>query len=63
MIGELLEVLWREHLASTPQAERIHQLLTQRGEILSHDHLALPTFGAPDIGPGIGPGRSERRRL
>jgi hypothetical protein len=29
---------------------RIQELLTQRGEILAHDHVALRTFGAPGIG-------------
>ena len=48
--AELLDVLWRDYTASTPQAERIHQLLTQRGEILCNDHVALRTYGAPGIG-------------
>ena len=48
--AELLEVLWRDHVASTPQAKRIRQLLTQRGEILCDDHIALRTFGVPGLG-------------
>jgi hypothetical protein len=42
--------LWRGYVASAPQVARIHELLTQRGEILVHDHIALRTFGAPGIG-------------
>jgi hypothetical protein len=48
--AELLDVLWRDYTATTSQAERIHQLLTQRGEILCNDHIALRTLGAPGIG-------------
>ena len=46
---DLLDALWRDYVASTPQAERIHELLTQRGEILLNDHVALRTFGVPGI--------------
>jgi hypothetical protein len=48
--AELLDVLWRGYAASAPQVVRIHELLTQRGELLAHDHVALRTFGAPGIG-------------
>jgi 2-oxoadipate dioxygenase/decarboxylase-like protein len=51
--AELLDVLWRDHIASAPQVARIHQVLTQRGELLRHDHLAFATFCAPDLGLGI----------
>ena len=54
-IAELLTALWRSYVARTPQAERIRQLLTQRGEILCDDHIALRTFGAGQgWGPGVG---------
>ena len=46
-VAELLDLLWRDYVASTPQAERIHRLLTQRGEILRNDHLALRTYALP----------------
>jgi hypothetical protein len=49
-VAELLDVLWRDYVASTPQAERIHRLLTQRGEILCNDHLAFRTYAAPGLG-------------
>jgi hypothetical protein len=48
--AELLDVLWRDYVALTPQAARIHRLLTLRGELLCNDHVALGTFGAPGIG-------------
>lgn len=48
-IAELLDVLWRDYVSSTPQAERIRQLLTQRGEILCNDHIALRTYGVAGI--------------
>ena len=49
-IAELLEVLWRDYVASTPQAQRIHGLLTERGELLANDHVALRTYGVAGIG-------------
>jgi len=49
-IPELLDVLWRDYVASTPQAERIHALLTARGEALRNDHVALRTYAAGGLG-------------
>jgi hypothetical protein len=49
-IPELLDTLWRDYVASTPQAERIHRLLGARGELLRNDHIALRTYGTPGIG-------------
>ena len=46
----LLDALWRDYTRSTPQAERIHQLLLDRGEIVHNDHVALRTYDAPGIG-------------
>lgn len=46
----LLESLWRDYVASTPQAERIHGLLASRGETIRNDHVALRTYDAPGIG-------------
>lgn len=48
--SELLDALWRDYTASTPQAERIHRLLLDRGEIVHNDHVALRTYDAPGIG-------------
>jgi hypothetical protein len=49
-VAELLDALWRDYVARTPQAAPIHRLLTQRGEILCNDHVALRSFGTPGIG-------------
>src|SRR5438105_4969705 len=46
---ELLAALWADYVAITPQAERIHRLLGERGERVSNDHVALRTFGVPGI--------------
>src|SRR5262245_45963441 len=56
-VAELLDALWRSYAAATPQAARIHRLLTERGELLRNDHLAFRTFDlsglAADFGGGI----------
>jgi hypothetical protein len=49
-IPELLATLWRDYVATTPQAERIHRLLSERGESVRNDHVALRTFNLPRIG-------------
>ncbi|HEU0029099.1 MAG TPA: DUF1338 domain-containing protein [Kofleriaceae bacterium] len=49
-IPELLDELWRDYVATTPQAQRIHHLLEERGEIIRNDHVALRTYGAASVG-------------
>lgn len=49
-VTELLDALWRDYVATTPQAERIHQLLAERGEVVRNDHVALRTYALPGIG-------------
>jgi 2-oxoadipate dioxygenase/decarboxylase-like protein len=49
-ITELLDTLWRDYVASTPQAERIQQLLLERGETVRNDHVALRTYAAAGVG-------------
>jgi hypothetical protein len=49
-VADLLDALWRDYVALMPQAERIHALLTRRGEILCNDHIALRTLAVPGIG-------------
>ncbi len=49
-VPELLDALWRDYVATTPQAERIHRLLAGRGEHVVNDHVALRTYGLPGIG-------------
>jgi hypothetical protein len=48
-IAELLDALWRDYVASTPQAERIHRLLAARGEHVRNDHVALRTYDTPGL--------------
>lgn len=47
--AELLDALWRDYTALTPQAARIHALFAARGERIVNDHVALRTFGRPGI--------------
>ncbi len=49
-IDELFAALWADYTALTPQAERIHTLLGDRGEIVRNDHVALRTYALPGIG-------------
>jgi hypothetical protein len=49
-VAELLDALWCAYAAATPQAARIHRLLTERGELVRHDCIALRTFGIDDFG-------------
>lgn len=49
-IDELLIALWKDYVATTPQAERIHRLLAGRGEDVKNDHVALRTYGIAGIG-------------
>lgn len=48
-LQDLLDRLWEDYQAITPQAQRIHRLLTQRGETLVNDHIALRTYDDPRI--------------
>lgn len=49
-IDELLVALWKDYVATTPQADRIHRLLAGRGEDVKNDHVALRTYGIAGIG-------------
>ncbi len=49
-IDELFDALWADYIALTPQAERIHALLGDRGEAVRNDHVALRTYALPGIG-------------
>jgi 2-oxoadipate dioxygenase/decarboxylase len=46
----LFDELWADYVAITPQAGRIHALLSGRGERVINDHIALRTFDFPEIG-------------
>lgn len=42
--AELLDALWRDYTAITPQAARIHARFAERGEVIANDHVALRTY-------------------
>ena len=45
-----METLWNDYIKMTPQAQKIHDLLQQSGEIIKNDHIALRTFNHPKLG-------------
>jgi hypothetical protein len=47
--SDLLDALWADYVATTPQAARIQQLLSERGEHVRNDHVALRTYGIRGI--------------
>lgn len=47
--GALLDALWRDYVALTPQAARIHALFAARGETIANDHVALRSFARPGV--------------
>ena len=47
-LDTLFQCLWRDYVAITPQAQRIHDLFTERGERIVNDHVALRSF---DLSP------------
>lgn len=49
-IQSLLDRLWWDFAALNPQAQRIHQLLTDRGDRVVTDHIALRTFRHGKLG-------------
>lgn len=49
-VEALFENLWQQYTAINPQAESIHQLLTERGETVVNDHIAIRTFNTEKLG-------------
>lgn len=49
-LADLLDRLWIDYAAITPQAQAIHDLLRRRGETVVNDHIALRTFADPRLG-------------
>lgn len=49
-IDALLEQLWKSFQTLNPQAEQIHRLLSERGDVVVNDHIAFRTFDDPRIG-------------
>ena len=52
--SQVLDALWHDYTANTPQAALIHQLLTARGERIVNDHIALRSFGGFAGHAGVG---------
>lgn len=46
----LLDTLWNDYRQMNPQVDRIHRLLTDRGEVVVNDHIALRTFDTAKVG-------------
>lgn len=46
---DFFESLWNQFIAVTPQADKIHSLLNQRGETPHNDHVAFRTFSDSPI--------------
>lgn len=49
----LLASMWRDYTEMNPQAKRIWDLFTARGEQVVNDHIALRTFNLPRIGVDV----------
>lgn len=49
-LREVLDLLWTDYVAITPDARRIHDLLAARGETIVNDHVAFRTFNLEPIG-------------
>ena len=49
-IEDFFAQTWERYARLTPDAIRIHELLTARGETLINDHVAFRTFNLPGIG-------------
>jgi hypothetical protein len=42
--NQLLSKLWEQYAAITPSAQKIHNLLEEKGETILNDHIAIRTF-------------------
>jgi len=49
-IEKIIDQLWDSYQRINPQADRIHKLLSDRGETIVNDHIAFRTFQDPRIG-------------
>ena len=49
-IQSILDRLWSDYTGMNPQTARIHRLLTDHGDRVVHDHVALRTFRHPKLG-------------
>lgn len=49
-VNQFLQKMWADYIKFNPQAEKIFNLLTQNGENVVNDHIALRTFNHPKLG-------------
>jgi hypothetical protein len=52
-LPSLLDKMWKDYVAINPLAQKIHDLLTARGDKLLNDHIALRTFNHPRVGVDV----------
>jgi hypothetical protein len=45
-----LNLMWHDYCLMTPEADAIYKILTESGEIVQNDHIALRTFNHPQLG-------------
>lgn len=50
LLNNFLQKMWSDYVAINPQAQKIHDLFTQKGEKIVNDHIALRTFNHPKLG-------------
>ncbi|GAB4332017.1 MAG: DUF1338 domain-containing protein [Flammeovirgaceae bacterium] len=48
--AEIFEKLWKEYVALTPSALKIHQLFESKGEKVYNDHIAFRTYNDKRVG-------------
>ncbi len=48
-LNEFLNEAWKGYVELTPDAPRVHRLLSDRGERIINDHVAFRTFNLPGI--------------
>lgn len=49
-LDSLLNEMWIDYCQINPDAQKIYQLLTNEGEVVNNDHIALRTFNHPRLG-------------
>jgi hypothetical protein len=48
-LDDLLSLLWDDYVRLNPHAQRVHDLLTARGETVHNDHIAFRTWDDPRV--------------
>ncbi len=48
-IEQLFNLLWQDYQTMNPDAQKIHDLIQSRGEVIINDHIALRTFNHPKM--------------